>query len=843
MHYQRFRDILILCAGLIGFLWFFLHIGDHWVASTLHIGIDEDSAVEKADSLFRSFGYQSITYPTRIQLTNSGLDIDSLQRKYGSEEFVEELETGTDHKFSLYRLRVNSLNGDAEINENVYRSIDFSEDGKIVEFYVKPEIVNAHTPFNKKLIQYFLDETQGAGMIRNTVDSLLTGLVDYQHNRENDHDKYAEMLSDSKIWRAVNYYVGQSYWGQYEFSNDSLTFDDNNGYKISKAFLTMKEPVLGMLPKLEVELLPAGSLHSMKANYFPSVNRQTPLQDFLDNSLAFFVLAFVVWVLVVFYFRIKSRAIDTRPAFIVAFMSGFMVCLVVLLERLGYLDFESALGDQGIAGLFLMLGLIGAISSVAFFLLTSVSDSLTRQYWPEKLKTWDLVRRGMFNNKPVGWAILHGVSIGGILAGIYVILLDLVPGTYLESVVSLDSTKYLLGPLARLVIDILISLGVIVPIFMIVTNQISAISSQKWFVPVVTGICFMIVFPLNIEVAPFSSGLVFNFILGMTLGVFYLAFDFVTLGLAFFTFLNLILTKQGWLIDGSPDISVFVVFVMLTVVLLGFSVLFILKGNEKDQLPEYVPEYIEEIAKGQRVQQELDIAREVQKAFLPSETPVIPGFDMSAICEPAQETGGDYYDIIELDGQKAAVTIGDVSGKGIQAAFYMTFAKGVIHSLCTIFPSPKTMLFRVNKLFNESATRGTFISMIYGVLDSTKRTFTYIRAGHNPILYKKVDGELKWLQPRGVAIGMTKGETFNLVAEEDTIELEKGDVLVLYTDGITEAQNEAEVFYDEERLLKLIKSEKTNSAEELRNLIIEDVRTFIGNARQYDDMTLVVIKA
>jgi sigma-B regulation protein RsbU (phosphoserine phosphatase) len=127
------------------------------------------------------------------------------------------------------------------------------------------------------------------------------------------------------------------------------------------------------------------------------------------------------------------------------------------------------------------------------------------------------------------------------------------------------------------------------------------------------------------------------------------------------------------------------------------------------------------------------------------------------------------------------------------------------------------------------------------VLDSKENTFTYIRAGHNPMLHKS-KGKVEWMQPQGVAIGMSKGEVFNKVMEEDTIKIDKGDVLVLYTDGITEAQNEKGEFYDEKRLLKLLKREKTNSSKELRDLIIEDVRTFIGEALQYDDMTLVVIK-
>ena len=162
---------------------------------------------------------------------------------------------------------------------------------------------------------------------------------------------------------------------------------------------------------------------------------------------------------------------------------------------------------------------------------------------------------------------------------------------------------------------------------------------------------------------------------------------------------------------------------MLFTLSLGVSIYFLFFGEDKDYLGEYIPEYLEDQAREQRVLQELDIARNVQETFLPEKAPEITGFDTSAICIPAQETGGDYYDIIPLNEEKVAFTVGDVCGKGIQAAFYMTFTKGVIHSLCSIFLSPKKMMYHVNKLFSQNATKGTFISMIYGILDIKKNLY------------------------------------------------------------------------------------------------------------------------
>jgi hypothetical protein len=794
-----------------------------------------------------------------VRVVNDGIDVDSLQRRYGNGRLIQEIEASKANKsLPLYRTQVIWWGDDGFEDREI--TIDLSQEGDLVEFSVDPEIVNEQTPFNRKLMAYAVQKGIDVQLAPATMDTILSGLLEFQHNRENSTNyqnmrlvfrrlvaqgkvnSLSSYLSDDSIWEAVDFYLGKSFWNKFEFNRDSVVLDELSGFRIAKAFLTSKDTVHGVVPTLQVDILPAGSLHKMSASYFKVPAKSSKVRDFLEGSFLFLFLSFIVWLLTIFYLRIKARAIDTRPAFIVAFVMGFMVSILFVFEQVGTMDISIAIQERGLTNILFLLGLIGAFSAVGFFLLTSVSDSVTRQYWPEKLKTWDLVRRGMFNNKPVGWSIVRGISIGSILAGIYVVMLDLIPGSFLESNVYFDNYRYMVGSVARLILNLLISMIVVVPIFMILINQLRSRTNKLWVIPFFSALFFLLLPPLNIEIEPFGNGLIFNVIIGALLGIFYIYFDFLTLSLAFFTFLNLILTKQGWLVDGSPDMNVFVVFVIISILLLFTSFLFIVNGNERDEIPDYVPEYLEDLAKEQRVTQELEIARTVQTTFLPNTTPDVPGFDTAAICEPAQETGGDYYDIICIDDDKAAIAIGDVSGKGIQAAFYMTFAKGVIHSLCSIFPSPKTMLFRVNKLFNQNATRGTFISMIYGVLDPKDRSFTYIRAGHNPMLYKKANGEMEWLQPKGVAIGMTKGQLFNKVMEEDTITIDKGDVVVLYTDGITEAQNENEEFYDEKRLYKLLKREKTQSAEELRDLIIEDVRTFIGNARQYDDMTLVVIK-
>lgn len=847
IHDQRFRDILLLALGFLGALWFFFDLANHHPLSSVDIQLTEEGATQKADSMFLSWEFQPLELKKRARVVTYSDMIDQLQEEYGRKEFLRSMRNSTESALPLYSWSVDEFEVKENERQQAFR-FSLSERGELIDFKASDELIKEQTPFNRKAIRY------AAGRIRDLSkeieDSVITELVNYQHLRTEASAFFRMTLGsgvdnhNNYIWRGIDYYVNQSYWNRFSFSKDSLRFNDDGSVRYATAYLTSIDTVMGIVPKLEIELLPAGVVRSFSVDMGNGIVKDEARSNLKRNLVLGIVLSFIVWVLISFYLRIKARALDTRPALVVAIISGFLIPVLMVLEfsrnfGLNFETFELSTLFSQILG----FGVFGAITATAFFVATAVSDSVTRQYWPEKLKTWDLVRRGMFKNKPIGWAIIRAISIGSIIAGLFSILINFFPTIYISGGAWFLEGMFVLAPVANIIMTLLIGVGFVVVSFLIIGNQFYAVTAKKWGIPIISGFLFALFDPLLIVMQPVLLEALFNFMLGLTIGFFYIRYDFVTVALGFFIFLNFLSTSNGWLVSNSPDESIFFGFIVTMILLSGVGLFFLLKGDDTDSLPEYVPDYIEDLAKEQRVKQELDIARTVQKTFLPNRTPEIPGFDTAAMCEPAQETGGDYYDIISLDDERAAVAIGDVSGKGIQAAFYMTFAKGVIHSLCTIFPSPKTMLYRVNKLFNENATRGTFISMIYGVLDSKKSTFTYLRAGHNPLLYKKANGEMEWQQPRGVAIGMCKGEAFNQVMEEYTVELSKGDVLVLYTDGITEAQNEKEEFYDEKRLYKLIKREKTTSAKELRDLIIEDVRTFVGDALQYDDMTLVVIKA
>ena len=245
----------------------------------------------------------------------------------------------------------------------------------------------------------------------------------------------------------------------------------------------------------------------------------------------------------------------------------------------------------------------------------------------------------------------------------------------------------------------------------------------------------------------------------------------------------------------------------------------------------------------ERMSKELEIAYHVQMKLLPKESPKIPGVDIAGYCIPAKEVGGDYYDFMDMKNGKIGIAVGDVSGKGVPAAIYMTLAKGVIQSQAEEAVSPRELLIKANNLMYQSIEQESFVSMFFAKLDCHNFKMVCSRAGHNPAVhFSNSDDAFTWIQPEGIALGLEKGDLFNNVIQDYEIQLKKGDWLILYTDGFVEAMDSSRSDYGEERLLKMIRENKDLKAKELIKAICHDVTLFSKNHPQYDDMTMVAIK-
>jgi serine phosphatase RsbU (regulator of sigma subunit) len=268
-----------------------------------------------------------------------------------------------------------------------------------------------------------------------------------------------------------------------------------------------------------------------------------------------------------------------------------------------------------------------------------------------------------------------------------------------------------------------------------------------------------------------------------------------------------------------------------------------------NQMTASIEDLLREAAEKKRLEEELRIARQIQMSLLPRGQLTTRGLAVTALCVPAREVGGDYYDFFPLGDDRLGVLIADVSGKGTSAALYMAELKGLMLSLSEIYHSPKQLLVEANRIISANLDNRSFITVIYAVVDLAARRLTYARAGHTPLIYlpAATDGrrEAQVLTPSGLVLGLRLDgiETrFEALLEESGVPLAVGDTFVFFTDGITEAMNGDADFFGETRLSRLVEEHAHLSSEELRERILREVEAFVGGADQHDDMTMILLR-
>ena len=243
---------------------------------------------------------------------------------------------------------------------------------------------------------------------------------------------------------------------------------------------------------------------------------------------------------------------------------------------------------------------------------------------------------------------------------------------------------------------------------------------------------------------------------------------------------------------------------------------------------------------------ELDSAREVQQRLFPQAYPPIAGLDYAGACRPAQGVGGDYYDFIRLSGTELGLAIGDVSGKGISAALLMATLRAYLHAQTTHRVTDLAdMMVNLNRLVYESSAANRYATFFYAQYDSTTRRLEYVNAGHNPPLIFRTDGDrcdVLRLDVGGPVIGLMPEYFPGCSYIAQSVTLEAGDVLVLFTDGVSEAMNAAGEEWGDERLSQVIETNRALSARQLIDRIMRTSDEFVGGADQYDDMTLITAR-
>ena len=243
----------------------------------------------------------------------------------------------------------------------------------------------------------------------------------------------------------------------------------------------------------------------------------------------------------------------------------------------------------------------------------------------------------------------------------------------------------------------------------------------------------------------------------------------------------------------------------------------------------------------QKIERDLDLARKIQQGLLPQCIPDMNGLDICGEMIPAMQVGGDYYDLIQISDSKLFVVVGDVSGKGLSASLYMTKLQTMIKLSCSDDKSPKEILIDINKRIYTEMDKSWFVTITLALFDLEKRTLTFCRAGHMPVL-QATNGTVQSFRTQGLGVGLERGIVFEKSLIEEEVKLSPGQIYAFFTDGITEAMNERNELFGDENLNSILKNKTKVRSADIVNEIWHSIKTFRGEAEVNDDMTMVVVK-
>lgn len=247
----------------------------------------------------------------------------------------------------------------------------------------------------------------------------------------------------------------------------------------------------------------------------------------------------------------------------------------------------------------------------------------------------------------------------------------------------------------------------------------------------------------------------------------------------------------------------------------------------------------EQLVEKKRLEAQLEIARQVQLSLLPERDPVVEGFDISAYNFSTEEVSGDYYDFVKPYDDHLGLVIADVAGKGVPASLLMAFLRACLRAAIHIGYAPNVAAAKVNYLLWESIEPHQFVTAFYGMLDATNRTLAFVNAGHNPLLVLDGDGGYRFIERGGLPLGLFKDTRYY----EYYLPIDSGQVLVLYTDGATEATSPEGVEYGRSRLVEAVRASRDRRARDMIDYIYNDIYEWSGGAGASDDVTFVIIKA
>ncbi len=561
--------------------------------------------------------------------------------------------------------------------------------------------------------------------------------------------------------------------------------------------------------------------------------------DWLGIISVIIILFFIVLVVIHFIRRLRSDMIDLKrgiiPGIIVGIGYAFSLTYMI-----------TVVSHQSILEALIAILIVTPFIGGGLWILYSVGLSVSRDAWPDKLVVLDAIKKKRLFPS-LGKSILRGLSLVFIILGL-VSVIEYAGVNYLHGYFKIGEIESQIWgssfpSFLPLIGKFISSFYIVTILYLFFASVIKQQFNRNRWVIIILSVSSMFLNLSFPRIFPLGYNLVINLLVGFIFALFIIKYDYPCLvvggiGIPVFYYGTIMLgTGVSFYVLHGIMLYVFIGLLLFYAILSFFSE----PPFEEDSI--YVPPYLKRVYERERIKRELEIARDVQASFLPREKPQIEGIDIASLCLPAKEVGGDYYDFVEIGKNKLGVAIGDVSGKGTSAAFYMTLTKGFLKSQAKYVDSPMQVLKNMNELFYDNVERGVFISMIYSIFDLEKREMSFSRAGHNPMILRRSGrGEAEEISPPGIALGLEKGEIFSRTIEQKTIPIHSGDVFLFYTDGLNEALNSSNEEYGEKRLRLSVEKNSQLPVEILLDNIEEDIYYFTGRAPQHDDMTAVIIK-
>lgn len=602
---------------------------------------------------------------------------------------------------------------------------------------------------------------------------------------------------------------------------------------------TWKQPVRG-LPGLTYQFTV-----QLQSGYVTSFHKKPLLVEGdggdLAGTLVVPLLSGGVWVFLILAAlfllvqKLRRDEVDVGHAQKVAFGAGALTLARFLTLPLG-----------GPLETVLVAALLALLSALFFALVWAVAESFLRPSFGTHLRDSDLLLGGHLVVRETARRLLRAAAFGAVLFWVPVAFHALasaeVPSRLTFMPVALDFSNLrfpggllgntLLGPLPASFLTAVPFLGILYPFL-----------RSRFSTPAAWGL-FSLLFALaTAPLSPYGPAVAAGLAELLVGAVLFASMDRTGLLGALLTLLlpqalanaALLLTArlpslllQGWMAVG-----------LLAAAGLGLSYAAVF-GRPASVLRSYEPDYLARLRERERFARELEIAKGLQERFLPKNLPDIPGFSLATACVPAMEVGGDTFDFLSLPGGRWLLLVGDISGKGVKAAFYMTLIKGLLHALALGEGDHREILRRLNALFRSQSEPGTFLTLLAVVLHPPSRSARIVSAGHNPPFLLTAAGPTL-LSPRGLVLGLLGDEAFLKSLQEVEVTLEPGETLLLYTDGVTEAMNLDCEEYGMDRLRRCLEKVLDLPPRQVVEAVLEDVARFQGEARQADDLTLLAV--